>query len=222
MYTNSETLFKRIGIQFFAEGNSGSGEGGDGGDGGGSSGGDPDGNGGSNSSGGKTFTQAEVNQMMAGEKRSARSAILKELGYEVKDGKYSDAVKAIKDILDSGKTQQQKDKEAKDKAEGDLAAEQTKSASLQARLDAITAGVKPEFVEDAIRLLMPQVSETKTLTSLVEDYKTKYPNWFGDSGSTGTGNSTKNNRNPGNTSQGLGKRLAEAKKSNTKSSYFNN
>lgn len=220
MYTSSETLFKRIGIQFFAEGNPGSGEEGTGEDENGSSGGTPDGNG-SGSSAGKTFTQAEVNQMMAGEKRSARSAILKELGYEVKDGKYSDAVKAIKDILDSGKTQQQKDKEAKDKAEGDLAAEQTKSANLQARLDVITAGIKPEFVDDAIRLLMPQVSESKTLTSLVEDYKTKYPNWFGDSGSNGTGNSTKNNRNPGNNNQGLGKRLAEAKKSNTKSSYFN-
>lgn len=220
MYTSSETLFKRIGIQFFAEGNPGSGEGDTGGDGNGSSGGTPDGNG-SGSSAGKTFTQAEVNQMMAGEKRSARFAILKELGYDVKDGKYSDAVKAIKDILDSGKTQQQKDKEAKDKAEGDLAAEQTKSANLQARLDVITAGIKPDFVDDAIRLLMPQVSESKTLAALVEDYKTKYPNWFGDSGSNGTGNSTKNNRNPGNNNQGLGKRLAEAKKSNTKSSYFN-
>lgn len=178
---------------------------------------------GSQGTGAKTFTQEDVNRMMANEKRSARSALLKELGYEVKDGKFTETVATIKGILDSGKTQQQLDQEARTTAENNLAAEKTKTSALQARLDVMTAGVKPEFVDDAIAMLLPQVTEQKPLSKLLEEYKTKYPAWYGESsGSGGTGNSTKNGRNTGGTQSGLGKRLAESSKSAAKSNYFKN
>ena len=161
--------------------------------------------------------------MMANEKRSARSALLKELGYEVKDGKYAETVATVKGILDQGKTQQQLDQEARTTAETNLAEERSKNSALQARVDVMTAGVKPEFVADAIAMLLPQVTEQKPLSKLLEEYKTKYPAWYGESsGSGGTGNSTKNGRNTGGTQSGLGKRLAESNKSAAKSSYFKN
>ena len=225
-----ESLYNRIGIQFFAADGAGSGAGGEGGaagtDGGqGGDNGNQAGSGaaGSQGTGAKTFTQEDVNRMMANEKRTARSALLKELGYEVKDGKITETVATIKGILDQGKTQQQLDQEARTTAETNLAEERSKNSALQARVDVMTAGVKPEFVADAIAMLLPQVTEQKPLSKLLEEYKTKYPAWYGESsGSGGTGNSTKNGRNTGGTQSGLGKRLAESNKSAAKSSYFKN
>lgn len=205
---------RRIGFQFFAE---------------------PDGSGGSNGSGGsgegsgeqvtagKTFTQEQVNALMANEKRSARAATLRELGYEVKDGKYSETITSIKGILDAGKSQQQKDKEAKDQAETALNSEKSKTASLQAKIDVMTAGVKPDYVDDVITMLLPKVTEQKTLTQLLEEYKTKYPTWFGESsGSKGTGGSTNPPRGKDGKAGEFGKRLAQTGKTSAKSSYFKN
>lgn len=216
-----ESLYNRIGLQFFAADGAGSGAGGEGGNAGteGGQGNDA----GNQGTGTKTFSQEEVNRMMANEKRTARSALLKELGYEVKDGKITETIATVKGILDSGKTQQQLDQEARTAAENNLAAEKSKTSALQARVDVMTAGVKPEFVDDAIAMLLPQVTEQKSLSKLLEEYKTKYPAWYGESsGSGGTGNSTKNGRNTGGTQTGLGKRLAESNKSAAKSSYFKN
>lgn len=226
-----ESLYNRIGLQFFAADGAGSGSGGESGTAGADGGqGGTDGNqagssgaAGSQGTGAKTFTQEDVNRMMANEKRTARSALLKELGYEVKDGKITETIATVKGILDSGKTQQQLDQEARTTAENNLAAEKSKTSALQARVDVMTAGVKPEFVDDAIAMLLPQVTEQKPLSKLLEEYKTKYPAWYGESsGSGGTGNSTKNGRNTGGTQSGLGKRLAESNKSAAKSSYFKN
>lgn len=209
---NKESLYSRMGLQFFAEPSSGA-EGGAGGTEGDQGGGTP-----------KTFTQEQVNGMMAAEKRSGRLALLKELGYEVKDGaKASDVIAQVKGILDSGKTQQQRDQEAREKAEGDLSAEQAKSKQLQAKIDAMTAGVKPEYVDDAIALLSPRVTDQKPLSKLLEESKEKYPNWFGESeGSKGTGGSTNPPRGKGSNTEGLGKRLAQTNKPAAKSSFFKN
>lgn len=209
------SLFNRIGLQFFAE----EGTGGEGGDEGGTGTENQD----PGTSGAKSFTQEEVNRMMASEKRSARSALLKELGYEVKDGKYADTVTTIKAILDTGKTQQQKDQEAKTAAEQALTEERSRVSRLQARVDIMAAGVKPAFVDDAIAMLLPQVTEEKTLSKLLEEYKTKYPAWFSDSsnGSKGTGNPNNPPKPNGGKDTGeFGKRLAQSNKPQNKSSYF--
>ena len=228
-----ESLYNRMGLQFFADGaGSESGAAGDGSEGNAGAAGN-EGNQGApgsqgndgvnNPAGSKTFTQEQVNAMMAREKNSARSAILKELGYEVKDGKYQETVSTIKGILDQGKTQQQLDQEARQKAEGDLTTERNRANNLQAQIDAMKAGVKPDYVDDAIALLSPRVTEDKPLSKLLEESKTKYPNWFGESsGSNGTGSSANPARNKGNESGSMGKRLAQSNKSASKSSYFHN
>lgn len=212
---------RRIGLQFFAEPGEGGagGEGADGGTGGAGA------EGGAGSSAPKTFTQDQVNAMMANEKRTARNALLKELGYEVKDGaKASDLIATVKGILDQGKTQQQLDQEARTKAESDLSAEKAKASNLQAQVDVMKAGVKPDYVDDAITMLLPKVTEEKPLSKLLEEYKTKYPVWFGEpEGSKGTGGSTNPPRSKGGEAGSLGKRLAQnGKASTSKSSYFKN
>ena len=53
---------------------------------------------------GKTYTQEQINSMMAAEKRTARNALLKELGFEgIKDENYKDTVAGIKKTLDAVK-----------------------------------------------------------------------------------------------------------------------
>lgn len=223
-----ESLYSKMGLQFFAEpGEGGAGnEGADGqqGNNAGTEGGAAGSQTGSQSGGTpKTFTQEEVNNMMANEKRTARSALLKELGYEVKDGDYKKTISTVKGILDAGKTQQQLDQEARTKAEEDKTAAETKASKLQAQVDVMKAGVKPDYVDDAIAMLLPRVTEEKPLSKLLEEYKTKYPSWFGEAeGSKGTGSSTNPPRKSGTNTEGLGQRLAKANKPATKSSYFKN
>lgn len=210
-----ESLFERKIPLFFAPDEGGGGAGGADPSEGGGAGGEPP----------KTFSQEQVNTMMASEKRSGRLSLLKELGYEVKEGtKISEVISTVKGILDSSKTQQQLDQEAKANAENDLANERIKNSSLMAQIEMMKAGVKSEYVNDAITILTPQITEQKPLSKLLEEYKSKYPTWFGESeeGSKGTGGPNNPPRKTGNNTEGLGKRLAQANKSATKSSFFNN
>ena len=172
---------------------------------------------------GKTYTQEQLNALMANEKRTARNAILKELGFDVKDDKgYKATMADIKKTLDAGKTEQQLDKEAAQNAQAAQAAAESKAAALEMKLAAISKGVKPEYVEDVIALITPKISETNTIENLLEDYAKKYPVFFGEgSNDSGTGSSI----NPPKKTAGgesLGQRLAKSHKSNTtaKSTYF--
>lgn len=221
MYKEAET-HQKIGLQFFAEPGEGGASGGEGGTGGDGS----DGQGGAagtqnNPPAGKTFTQDDVNTMMANEKRTARMALLKELGYEVKDGDYKKTIATVKGILDQGKTQQQLDQEARTKAEEDKTAAETKANQLQAQVDVMKAGVKPDYVDDVISMLLPRVTQEKSLSKLIEEYKTKYPAWFGENaGSAGTGSATNPPRGKGGETGGMGKRLAQTNAAPAKSSFF--
>lgn len=226
MYTESEITRRRIGLQFFAEPDKGGSavEGGSGGQDAGGQGGASSGGQGGNPTAEKTFTQEQVSTMMANEKRTARSALLKELGYEVKEGaKLADVIATVKGILDQGKTQQQLDQEARTKAEEDKTAAETRATALQAQVDVMKAGVKPDYVEDVITMLLPKVTEEKPLSKLLEEYKTKYPAWFGEgSSSSGTGSPTNPPRGKGGETEGMGKRLAQTGKAQAKSTYFRN
>lgn len=214
---------KHIGLQFFAEG----GEGGDGGS--------PDNSGGGeggqqNTQGnqqqeGKSYTQEQLNAMMANEKRTARQAILKELGLEYKDDKdFKTQMATIKKTLDAGKTQQQLDAEAKKAAEAARDEANAKATQLEMKVAALSAGVNPDCVDDIITLAAPKVTEEKPITKVLEELKTKYPAMFGETQkNTGTGGSTRGSSRKSTDEEVLGARLAKAHKtSGGKSSYFKN
>jgi hypothetical protein len=173
---------------------------------------------------GKTYTQGQLNSMMANEKRTARQAILKELGFDIKDDKsFKDTLKNIKATLDAGKTQAQLDAEAKAAAETAKAEAETKAAKLEMKVAALAAGVNPEFLDDIIVLAQSKVSETMTVEKVMEEFKTKYPSFFAEaSGGSGTGRSNNPPRKPPAGTEGLGQRLAKVNKPTAKSSYFKN
>lgn len=217
-------MFNRIHFQFFAspDGAGGSGEGN-------SQQNDPNQQGTQNNQQQNTqqqstqYTQEQINTMMANEKRTARQALLKSLGIELKDGeKYEDAIKRIKETLDAGKTQAQLDAEAKTKAEGERDEANKKVSALETKVAALSAGVKPESLDDVITLAQAQVSAGKTLEDALKELKEKYPVLFGESDkNNGTGNSTNPPRKGANT-EGLGQRLAKNSKHSVKSTYFKN
>lgn len=173
----------------------------------------------------KTFTQADVNSMLAGEKKQARLAVLKSLGFNVSDDtKYSELIKQAKETLDSQKTQQQLDNEAKTTAETEAAEAKKEASLLRASLEAIKFGVKPECVDDLISLILPKVTETETFEKLLKDYQTKYPMFYGkdepEPKPEGTGRAMNPPKKLAGT-ESLGARLAKANApKQTKSSYF--
>lgn len=172
---------------------------------------------------GTQYTQEQINTMMANEKRTARQALLRSLGIELKEGeKYEDAIKRVKGTLDAGKTQAQLDAEAKTKAEGERDEANKKVSALETKVAALSAGVKPESLDDVITLAQAQVFAGKTLENALKELKEKYPVLFGESDkNNGTGNSTNPPRKGANT-ESLGQRLAKNSKHSVKSTYFKN
>lgn len=174
---------------------------------------------------GRTFTQEEVNRMMANEKRQGKNSVYKELGIDPKDKK---AVAMVKAILES-----QKDDEGETKDTSSELDEANKRAEVaEAKAEAMMLGILPKYVDDAIALALPKVTEDKDLKSVLKDLKSKYPVWVKEDsddsskkGKTGTGSSlgssTSGNKGD-NDNKGIGARLAASRKaSKHKTSYWN-
>lgn len=170
---------------------------------------------------GKTYTQAQINSMMANEKRTARQALLKELGFEVGDDQsYTTTVANIKKTLDAGKTQQQLDQEAKTKAEGDAKAANARADAAEMKVSALTAGVNPKRLDDMILLAQAKIAKGQTADQAFADLKKDYPDAFGTEASGGTGNHVNPANKTSNDGENRGTRLAKQNKSPVKSSYF--
>ena len=170
---------------------------------------------------GKTYTQAQINSMMANEKRTARQALLKELGFEVGDDQsYQTTVANIKKTLDAGKTQQQLDQEAKTKAEGEAKDANARAALAEMKVSALTAGVKPDRLDDMIILAQAKIAGGQKADQAFADLKKNYPDAFGIESSGGTGSHVNPDNKTGNDGENRGTRLAKQNKTSVKSSYF--
>ena len=178
---------------------------------------------------GKTFTQEEVNRMMAKEKKQGSKAILKELGIE--------KVEELKTIIGEYKESHKNDDNVAStevaKIKADAQAAERRATMADAKVQAMMLGARPEDVEDVIALAMAKVEDdSDDFKEIISEIKTKHPQMFVGSsdeenkpGNKGTGNS------PGNKSakssndggeESIGTRLANLKKASnpTKSSYF--
>lgn len=183
----------------------------------------------------KTFTQDQVNRMMTREKNQGRNAVYKELGIDPKDTK---TVAQFKAFIESQKTEEQKaaEKESADKAK--QAESEHRVAVAEAKAEAMMMGVKPQYVEDAVTLVLAKLDEDTDVKTLLGELKTKYPIWFGESddeddkgakgktGQKGTGSSVKQAEKggkKGEAEKGLGARLAAQRRgTGKKSSYWGN
>jgi len=184
-----------------ADGGAGTGSGtGDGnggaesGDGKGGTGGTP-GNGGTGGPAGasgtpKTFTQEEVNKLMASEKESGRNSILKELGIEnaaVDDTK--NGLAKFREWQESQKSEAEKQAEALATAQATATKAQQEADTAKAQVLAIQKGFDPAKVDDIILVATPKVTAEKPIDKVLDEMKTSHSYFLGTSaGVSGTGN----------------------------------
>ena len=173
----------------------------------------------------KTFTQEQVNRMMAKEKNQGRNAVYNELGINPKDAKQIESLKAY---LESQKTDVQKEAEKQIAADAAIKEAEERVKLAEAKAEAMMLGIKSQFVEDAVTLALSK-SDDRDIKSILSEFKTKYPVWFEDEDDTkpkGTGSSLKGTQaNKSNDDkdkpQGIGARLAAQRKGNkSKTSYW--
>lgn len=173
----------------------------------------------------KTFTQEQVNRMMAKEKNQGRNAVYNELGINPKDTKQIEALKAY---LESQKTDAQKEAEKQIAADAAIKEAEERVKLAEAKAEAMMLGIKSQFVEDAVTLALSK-SDDRDVKSILSEFKTKYSVWFEDEEGTkpkGTGSSLKGTQanksdDDKGKSQGIGARLAAQRKGNkSKTSYW--
>lgn len=156
---------------------------------------------------GKTFTQEEVNKMLAAEKRQGRQAALKALGLDPAD---KDAEKKAKEILDAQKTQQERDQEALNTEKTARTEAEAKAQSSERKLLALTAGCKKELVDEVVALAIVKVNDTTDFEAALNTVKEKMPTLFEDEVDTGTGGGQGHQRREkGDKPGSLGTRLAQ-------------
>ena len=184
----------------------------------------------------KTFTQAEVNKMMAREKHQGVNSVYNELGIKPGDKK---TLSAIKEYLASQKSDEQKALEAEAAQASEIAKANERAAIAEAKAEAMMIGVQTQFVEDATTLALAKVAaeDGTDIKTALGELKTKYPIWFGaakeDSeedkkdtgkskvGQKGTGSSVKaSEKDKGGEAKSLGARLAAKKHGTAKSTYW--
>ena len=181
---------------------------------------------------GKTFTQEQVTKMMTREKNQGRNAVYKELGINPKDTK---TINMFKAFVESQKSDEEKaaDKESENQSKVNEAEQRAMVA--EAKAEAMMLGVKTQYVDDVVTLALAKMTEDSDLKTIIGEFKTKYPVWFGESekeekedkkgkaGQKGTGSSIKTveKNKKGEENKGLGARLAAQRKTgNKKSSYW--
>lgn len=181
---------------------------------------------------GKTFTQDQVTKMMTKEKNQGRNAALKDLGIDPKDNKMVAMVKAM---IDSQKSDEEKELEKKTEEAAKIQEANQRAQFAEAKAEAMQLGVKPQFVEDVVTLVLAKTTEDSELKTLIGELKTKYPVWFGftntdteeedrkgKAGQKGTGSSIKSDKTKDNDKdeKGFGARLAAQRKTSTKKSSY--
>lgn len=136
-----------------------------------------DGAGGNNeggSSGSKTFTQEEVNAMLAREKQQGKNSVLKALGIK--------SIDEGKSALESAKNKADADKSAEERASEALNAEKTARAEAETNLIAanrkiavMQAGFDPKYVDDVVAVAAGKVTDEKDFEAVIAAMKESHP-----------------------------------------------
>lgn len=178
----------------------------------------------------RVFTQDEVSRMMAREKHQGRNAVYNELGIDPDD---TSAVQMFKAFVEAQKSEEEKraEKDAKQQAEMLDMSDKLKHAEAKAAL--MQAGISADYVDDAVIIALSRISADDSLDveTVAKDLKSKYSVWFGvnedkgkqSTGKKGTGKTaTGGNSNSSNNDSitGIGKRLAETRKSQAPKKSF--
>lgn len=177
----------------------------------------------------KTFTQSEVNRLMAKEKKEGKKSVLKSLGFN-SEKEAQNAFNLLKALTDSQKSEEEKAKENEGKASKEKEDAEQRAMIAEAKLSCLTNGVNKDSIDDVLAIAMLKVSDDKELENVIKDMKKdkRYSSFFTSNSSSGdgTGNppghSSTAKEGDKKTNSEYGKRLAQStiKTDNKKKSYF--
>ena len=180
-------------------------------------------------SGERTFSQLDVNRMMAREKKQGRNSVYNELGIDPNDAK---SIELIKTLMGATKSQNSESEDAM-MIDQRVAEAEHRAMVAEAKSEAMMLGVKPQFVDDVVTLALARMEEQgdgAEFKTVIGEMKTKYATWFGGNedpneskGQKGTGSSirSESGSNASKKEDGIGKRLAAQRKPNRKNfSYW--
>lgn len=172
----------------------------------------------------KTFSQADVNRLMAAEKESGRRSILKELGVEdiasAKEG-----LQKYQEYLNSQKTELEQAQANQAKLQSECAAAIAEANHAKSCLAAMKLGANTESVDDLVALANSKVTADKDFETVLSEMKSNsvYAGFFSKP-SVGTGNGGMQGKPAGESEPmtSLAKTLAEKQLSQRtqKSSFF--
>ncbi|MDF9296100.1 hypothetical protein [Geobacillus stearothermophilus] len=124
----------------------------------------------------KTFTQDDVNNIVAKEVKKAQEKLLKQLGIDdfnsAKEG-----LQKFREWQESQKTEQQKQAERLQQLEQQFQTAQQEKEALAAQLAAVKAGVHTDYVEDVVVLAQRLVNDDTTLDEAIAKVIEKYPHF---------------------------------------------
>lgn len=124
----------------------------------------------------KTFTQEDVNNIVARESKKATEKLLKSLGFEdVKNAK--DGLQKLQEWQESQKTEQQKQTEALEKYQKDLEATKAEKELTELKLEAFVAGAKAESIDDVLLLAKARVSDEVSKQDAIKQVLEAYPHF---------------------------------------------
>lgn len=134
----------------------------------------------------KTFTQEQVSKMMAKEKREGKNAILKQLGFD--DVKTAEtAIKQYQEYLDAQKTDLQRAEEKMQQYNNTLVETQKRAELAETKIIALSKGINPQYLEDAIVIAQTRATEEKTVDMILDEMKDTHSIFFVESTQQGTG-----------------------------------
>ena len=154
----------------------------------------------------KMFSQAQVNHMMANEKKQGRAAAFNEMGINPNDPNAANMINMFKAFVSSMKTDEQKAQEQTAAQQIALAESQSKLQRAELKAEALQLGANPEFVDDIVISKMDDKTDAKTV---IGELKTKYSVWFTPDASEnnddkGKGQKQQNNNQQQNNNGGTG------------------
>lgn len=177
----------------------------------------------------KTFTQKQVNRMMAKEKREGRKSAYTSIGFENEE-EAKKAAAFFKAYNDSQKSEEDKHNEEKKNLEDGKTSAEKRAEEAEAKLACIMAGVNKESVEDIMAIAKMKITEDDSLEDVLAEMKKqpRYASFFSNSNEDGqkddgTGHDSGHNRRKKEDKGSFGKRLAETNKSKSsekKKSFF--
>lgn len=183
----------------------------------------------------KTFTQTQVSNMMSKEKHQGKNAAFRSLGIDPDNNKL---IQSVKNFVSAQSEEADDDKASDNDVMQEL-------ANTKALVEVMKAGVKPQYADDAVALIMAKSDkDDASFAESLSEYKQRYKEWFDsddsddaassassskedtddDNKMNGTGStpSASGKKQTEDKQAGIGKRLAASrKKSLKKSSYWN-